>query len=143
VNEAIYTLLGTILGGTIVIFNTYLTNKANFKLEKIKMRGGAKIEAYKNLLSFSESMFHACGPDDDMVKGFLHIMRTSFYQKIFSNYPFYSKKTRNILAEFKSKYDFWGHPDYFDEKENDSFIKNKLIPLTEKLQELSIEEADI
>lgn len=142
-NEAIYTLLGAILGGAIVIFNTYLTNIANIKLEKIKMRGGAKIEAYKNLLSFSESMLHACAPDDDMTRGFLHIMKNNFYQKIFSNYPFYSKKTRNILAEFKSMYDFWNHPDFFDKKEGENFIRNKLLPLTEKLQELSIEEADI
>jgi len=147
VNEATYTLLGmgvgTILGAGIAIINTCLTNRTNIKLAKMKMHEGVRIEAYKNLLAFSESILGSCTPDDDMWREFLRVMKTQFYQKIFPNYLYYSKKIRYLLSELKSQNDCWGHPDFFDEEEANNFLRNRLRPLTRELQNLTIEEVDV
>jgi len=109
VNETIYSLIGmgigTILGGAIGLINTYLTNRGNVQLEKLKMHEGGRIEAYKNLLHFSESIFG--DPTDDMSRGFLLVMKDNFYEKIFPNYLYYPKKIRELLTELKNQYDCW------------------------------------
>ena len=141
-NEAIISMgIGIVLGGAIGIINTIITNSANIKLERLKMHGGAKIEAYKNLFIFSETILKNCAPDEDMVRGFLDVMRNKFGQKIFPNYMYYSKKIRDLLAKFKNHYDYWNHPDFFDEEKGRKFISDELLPLALKLQELSIKEA--
>jgi hypothetical protein len=144
VNKTIYSLIGmgigTILGGGIALINTYLTNRANIRLEKLKMHEGPRIEAYKNLLHFSERIFG--DPTDDMSTGFLLTMKADFYKKIFPNYLYYPKKIRELLDELKNQYDCWGHPDFFDEKEADKFL-GRLNTIARELQDLSIKEADL
>ena len=143
VNEAIYSLIGmgigTILGGAVCLINTHLTNRTNIRLEKLKLHGGHRTEAYKNLLSFSENLF--TDPTTDMSEGFLCTMKAGFYKKIFPNYLYYPKRIRELLDELKSQYDIWGHPDFFDEKEADKFL-NRLNTVARELQDLSIKEAD-
>jgi len=141
VNEALYTLLGTILGGSIVILNTYLTNKANIKSEKIRMFGEARIEAYKNLLHFSENILG--DPSDDMTRDFLYTMKAGFYKKIFPNYLYYPTNIRKLLAELKSQYDCWGHPDCFDREDGERFLTNRLNDIAQELQDLTIKEAGL
>ncbi len=147
-NEATYTLigmglgiLGTILGGAIGLINTYLTNRGNVRLEKLKMHERDRIEAYKNLLHFSKHIF--CDPTNDMSKDFLRVMKTDFYEKIFPNYLYYPKKIRDLLTELKNQYDCWGHPDFFDKDDADKFLRSRLNTIANELQDLSIKEADL
>jgi hypothetical protein len=123
------------------LFNYVKTQGGNVQLEKLKMHEAGRIEAYKNLLHFSESIFG--DPTDDMSRGFLLVMKANFYEKIFPNYLYYPKKIRELLTELKNQYDCWGHPDFFNEKEADNFLSRRLNVIAGELQDLTIKEADL
>lgn len=144
-HEVIYSLIGmgigTLLGGGIALINTYLTNRTNIRLEKLKVHESFRIEAYKNLLRFSENLF--CDPTGDMSQDFLSVMKTDFYKQIFPNYLYYPRKIRELLNKLKVQYDCWGHPDFFNREQSEKFLRDELHDIARRLQNLCIKEADL
>jgi hypothetical protein len=109
VNEVIYSLIGmgigTILGGTIGLINTCLTNRANYRLEKLKMHGGAKLEAYKTLFTFARIISNIYHPlSDTQISDFTRIMDGRFEKEIRPNLLYYSPQISEILEEYDGMY---------------------------------------
>jgi hypothetical protein len=108
-NEAIYSLvgmgIGTILGGGIALINTYLTNRANVRLEKLKMHGGAKLDAYKTLFNFARIITNVYHPlSDTKISDFISIMNGRFEKEIRPNLLYYSPPISEILEKYDGMY---------------------------------------
>lgn len=139
-NDAIYALIGTAFGCGISLIGTYLMNKNNIRLEKMKMHEKERIKAHGNLLHFSDRIM--CSPDDEIHTHFLDVMKIGFYKNIFPNYLYYNKNIRDLLNELKSQYICWGHTDYWDFEESVKFLRENLNDIATKLQELCIEDVE-
>ena len=108
-NEAFYSLIGmgigTILGGTIALINTFLTNRANYRLEKLKMHGGAKLEAYKTLFTFARIITNVYHPfSNTHISDFIGIMNGRFEKEIRPNLLYYSPQISEIIEEYDGMY---------------------------------------
>jgi hypothetical protein len=104
-NEVIYTLIGVGVGGGIALFNTYLTNRTNYRLEKLKMHGGARLDAYKTLFNFAQIIANVYHPlSDTQISDFISIMNGRFEKEIRPNLLYYSPPISKILEEYDGMY---------------------------------------
>ncbi len=133
------TLLGIIIGATIVFAKDIIVIRSMEKIEYLKLNTKEKVEAYRKLFEFSRDLYRFSFPDNpDVVNEFKEVYRKE-NRIIQMNYHYFNKKIIKILLKIESSYSCFIYDlNYIKDTEKD-FKKNFPI-IAKQLYDSVIEE---
>jgi len=130
--KAAYALIGAIVGGTIAgaitLFKTFLDNRANIRIEKLKIHDGNVIEAYKRLFVFAQRLSNETFPLAEYKYNNFRMRMANSFELMECDRIYFSKELNDILEEFSNAFVCMTSPDLIQETEEyvKEFIENKL-----------------
>lgn len=137
-SEAIFVLLGSLIGYSASIIKDIINNKYGLQKERIKLHDKEKIDAYKQLFVLIRKLSNSCYPlADNKHSAFLAIMKNYYKNKVELMYPYYSSDIMSKLDTLDSNYTCLTEPDLIPETQDEvnDFINNELFGFTKKIED--------
>jgi len=129
-----------IASGIFHLIRDFFNNRDKLALEKLKIYGKDKREAYKMLFAFAQKLEDSCFPLAERKQNdFISIMSNYYKDKLERYYLDFDPKTKKILKEFNEMYICMTAPDLIPETEDGvkAFFEDKIFSLISKLKKLA------
>ena len=126
--------------GIFHLIRDFFNSRAKLVLEKLKIYGKNKREAYKMLFAFAQKLEDRCFPLAERKEGnFISIMSDNYKDKLERYYLDFDPKIKKILKEFNEMYICMTVPDLIPEIEDavKAFFENKLFSLISELKKIA------
>lgn len=105
VYNGLFTLAGVFVGALFPLINNIITLRQNRSLEYMKLSHTQRLDAYKQLFSYSRQLMQIVWPDNEFVYDDFIRSCINDLQSIIPNYPYYSYKVIQDLAKIELLFD--------------------------------------
>lgn len=128
---------GALLTGLLGIGASWINNRKQIEIERIKSHESETAKAYQTLFDFSVSVSDALFPMCSVKREEFEYLMKKEFPKIKPYRIYFSKKTNNILDKFADTYECSFNPDLVEETEDyvKDFIEEKGYLLANELRE--------
>jgi hypothetical protein len=136
--DNLYLLPAVLIGAAGPLIKDWLNNRAQFRLEKLRIHESSRINVYRQLLVFAGDLQNNIFPhaEDKRVK-FEDAMRRHYYGKIELDQIYFSGRIHEIPDEFENQFTCLTQDTLISETygEVEDFLNNKLYQMATELRE--------
>jgi hypothetical protein len=139
-------LIGVIGSGIFYLIRDFFNNRNKLVLEKLKIYGKEKLEAYRRLFAFAQKLRDRCFPLADRKQNdFISIMSNYYKDKLELDVFYFDSNIIKILKEFNEMYICMTAPDLIPETEDavKAFFEDKLFSLISVLEKLANKQGTV
>lgn len=132
----IITGIFTLLGAGVPILASWLHDKGQYRIEKMKLHEMARLAAYKRLGIFGKYLSRNVYPlASDKESSFEGAMKKFYFDKIEGDFVYFSSRINEILERFESIYTCIGNTELISETEDSvmDYLDNHLFDRAEEL----------
>lgn len=134
----VFTVLGALMGAGISLLKDWLNNRAQFRLEKLRLHDRDRIDAYKHLFAFTGRLSSGLFPlAEKKASAFQSTMKEHYFGKLEFKYVYFTDRIVEILEELEEQYVCMVRPELIPETEyeREEFLEKKLFELVQELRE--------
>jgi hypothetical protein len=129
------------LGG--ILIKEWITNRAQMRIERLKMYDSNVFSAYNDLYGFISHAYDWLWPPNEPDKEFRELMKSYYFKDIKKNMLFYGPEIRKILGKLESQYVCMGDPDLMPEKPFEKFYDDDLLNFLHTIEKAVEQRTDL